>query len=84
MSAAVVPFPIARRRDFIVRQAQYALSLKPQKGEEHIARQVQCQAQAMRRRGVAEDLVGRELNSMAAAIRAVMWQVVMQTPGGAA
>jgi hypothetical protein len=83
MSAVVLPFPLARRLDLIHRQADYALCLKPEKAEQHIARQLQCQAEALRRRGVSGDVIDRELKSMEAAIRAAMWHVVFDTPGGA-
>jgi hypothetical protein len=82
MTAAVVPFPLARRIDLIHRQAEYALCLKPEKAEQHIERQLQCQADALRRRGVAEDAITRELKGMEAAIRAAMWNVVFDKPGG--
>jgi Family of unknown function (DUF6074) len=83
MTAEVLPFPLARRLDLIHRQADYALCLKPQKAEEHIARQLHCQADALRRRGIAETTIARELRGMEAAIRAAMWNVVFDRPGGA-
>lgn len=75
MGAAVLPFPLSRRLDLIQRQAEYALALKPEKGEAHIQRQIQCQADALRRRGIPEEIVQRELSSMRAAIRAEMWRL---------
>ena len=83
MTATVVPFPLARRVDLIQRQAEYALCLKPEKAERHIERQLQCQAEALRRRGVAEQAINRELVGMEGAIRAAMWHVVFDAPGGA-
>ena len=61
MSAVVLPFPLARRLDLIHRQADYALCLRPLKAEQHIERQLQCQVDALRRRGVAEDIIAREI-----------------------
>jgi len=81
MTATVVPFPLARRLDLIHRQAEYALCLKPEKAEQHIARQLQCQADALHRRGVSDDIIALELKAMEAAIRAAMWNVVFDTPG---
>lgn len=80
MTALVVPFPLARRLDLIQRQAEYALCLKPEKAERHIERQLQCQAHALRRRGVGDDVINRELASMEAAIRTVMWHLMFDTP----
>jgi Family of unknown function (DUF6074) len=81
MSAVVIPFPLARRIDLIHRQAEYALCLKPEQAEQHIARQLQCQADALHRRGVSDDIIVHELKAMEAAIRAAMWNVVFDTPG---
>jgi hypothetical protein len=82
-TAAIVPFPLARRIDLIQRQAEYALCLSPDKAERHIERQLQCQADALRRRGVPEPTIARELIGMEGAIRAAMWRVVFDAPGGA-
>ena len=81
MSAVIVPFPLARRLDLIHRQAEYALCLNPEKAEQHIARQLQCQADALHRRGISDDIIAHELKAMEAAIRAAMWNVVFDTPG---
>jgi hypothetical protein len=81
MSAVVVPFPLARRLDLIYRQAEYALCLKPDQADQHITRQLQCQAAALHRRGVSDDIIAHELRAMEAAIRAAMWNVVFDTPG---
>ncbi|PSO29838.1 DUF6074 family protein [Bradyrhizobium sp. MOS002] len=72
MSAAVFPFPLARRRDMIARQARYAAELSADAGERHIAHQVKLQADAMRRKGVSEDLIAREIACMDRAIRALL------------
>jgi Uri superfamily endonuclease len=84
MSAMVVPFPLARRLDLIHRQAEYALCLKPEKVEQHIARQLQCQADALRRRGISDHTITQELTAMEAAIRAAMWHTTFDTPSGKA
>lgn len=83
MTAKVVPFPLARRVDLIQRQAQYALCLKPAKAEQHIQRQLQCQREALRRRGVAEDIITSEIEGMEAAVRAAMWRLTFDTTGEA-
>lgn len=83
MTAAVVPFPLARRTAMIQRQADYALCLKPEKAERHIQRQLQCQTENLQRRGVADDLISREIASMESAIRSAMWHLTFDTPGEA-
>lgn len=83
MTATVVPFPLARRTAMIQRQADYALCLKPEKAEQHIQRQIQTQADLLRRRGVDDGVIVRELASMESAIRAAMWRLMFDTPGEA-
>ncbi|QOZ17434.1 hypothetical protein XI02_22270 [Bradyrhizobium sp. CCBAU 21365] len=80
VTAAVIPFPLARRLHLIQRQAEYALCLRPEKAEQHIQRQLQCQADALVRRGVAPDLIQRELAGMETAIRAAMWRLTFDMP----
>lgn len=80
MSALVLPFPLVRRLDLIHRQAKYAVCLRPEKGDRHIERQLQTQADAMRRRGVAENMINRELAGMESAIRTAMWHLMFGQP----
>ena len=75
MTAAVLPFPLARRLDLIHRQAEYALCLTPEKAKAHIQRQLQCQADVLLRRGVDVAVIRRELIGMEAAIRSAMWRL---------
>ncbi|MGY2935988.1 hypothetical protein ACVWZ6_005590 [Bradyrhizobium sp. GM6.1] len=82
MTSVVVPFPLARRQRFIARQAERAAELRPDAGERHIQQQVRLQAAAMRRKGVAEDLIAAEARMMEAAIRTALWKSVLGTPGG--
>ncbi|UPK28388.1 DUF6074 family protein [Bradyrhizobium sp. 195] len=70
--AEVVPFPITRRRAFIARQAHVAAGMRPEAGERYIQHQLNTQAASMRRKGVADFVIQRELNSMELAIRTTM------------
>jgi hypothetical protein len=74
MSADVLPFPIARRRDFIATQAEWAAMvaarLDPDTGTLYLKLQIKIQQDYMRRNGIAEDLVQRELRCMEAALGA--------------
>lgn len=72
MGASVLPFPLARRRDLIVRQARRYVELNPDAAERHIAYQVEVQAAAMRRRGIDNDLIKRECRCFEGAIRALL------------
>jgi hypothetical protein len=79
MTAVIVPFPIARRRAFIQKQADHATCLNPDASERYLEYQLQVQRDAMRRRGVAEDLIARELKCMAAAVRQELLRVSVST-----
>lgn len=81
--AEVVPFPIVRRRAFIQRQASRAAELNQHAGERHIQQQVKVQVDAMRRKGIPEDLIALEVKCMETAIRAALWKAVIDAPGGA-
>jgi hypothetical protein len=82
MSAAIVPFPIARRRAFIAKQAHHAAELNADSGVRYLQHQIKIQGDAMRRKGIDEDLIQRELRCMAHAIRAAFIQDKVQQPGG--
>jgi hypothetical protein len=75
MSAIIVPFPIARRRDFIRKQAAHAARMNPDSAVRYVERQLLAQRDAMRRRGIAENMIDRELHSMAAAMHTEFLQV---------
>jgi Family of unknown function (DUF6074) len=72
MTAAIVPFPLAKRRTMIDRQARYAVELRPDAAERHIQQQLKVQGDSMRRRGIDEDLIACELKCMRAAISAAL------------
>jgi hypothetical protein len=71
-NCTVIPFPLARRRSMICRLARYASQLRSEAAERHIQLQLQVQADTMRRRGVDEDLVRRELKYMESAVRTLL------------
>jgi uncharacterized protein DUF6074 len=69
MTALIVPFPIVRRHGFIRRQADHAASMSPDAAVRYVEHQLTVQRDAMRRRGIAENLIDRELYRMAMAMR---------------
>jgi hypothetical protein len=81
MNAKILPFPLAKRRQMIARQARYAAALSADAAERHIAHQLQLQADALRRKGVEPSLIQHELRSMETAIRKLLGCAVF---GGAA
>jgi hypothetical protein len=76
MTAVVLPFPILRRHGFVQKQAAHAASMNPDTSARYVEYQLQVQRDAMRRRGVAEDLIARELKAMEAAIRRELLQAL--------
>jgi hypothetical protein len=69
MSAQIIPFPIVRRRSYIAKQAEQMACMKLEAAARYLKHQLQVQRDAMRRRGVAEALIEREIKNMEAAIR---------------
>jgi Family of unknown function (DUF6074) len=78
MTAVVLAFPAAKRRDLVISIARRALSFRHAAGEQHVERSLRLQAEALRRKGVTESDIQREMKSLEAAVRAVMWESVMQ------
>ena len=76
MTAAVVPFPLIRRRNFIARQVNRAFELTAEAAERHIQSQIKIQTDAMRRKGISEILITREIRSMESAIRSMLSRAV--------
>jgi hypothetical protein len=79
MSADIVPFPIARRSAFIQKQADHATCLRPDAAGRYLEYQMQVQRDAMRRRGVPEDLVARELKCMERAVHQELLRASLST-----
>lgn len=75
--ATILPFPLARRRLMIEKQARYAAEINSDAAERHIQQQLKIQADSMRRRGIDEDIIARELRCMETAIRAALCRVSM-------
>jgi hypothetical protein len=76
MTATVYPFPIHRRNGFIEKQATHAASMNPDASARYVEYQIQVQGDAMRRRGISDDLIARELKLMDAAIRRQLLQAL--------
>jgi predicted GIY-YIG superfamily endonuclease len=69
MTATILPFPILCRHGFIQKQAAYAACMNPDASARYLSHQLKVQSDAMRRRGVAEALIAREIKNMESAIR---------------
>jgi hypothetical protein len=82
--AAILPFPIVRRHGFDGKQIAHASQVNSDASARYLRYQLKLQGDAMRRRGIGEDFVQRELRCMASAIRAAFAQNVADNPGGGA
>jgi hypothetical protein len=78
MTAVIVPFPMANRRSMILRQARYAAVLSPVAAERHIRQQLKVQAQAMRRKGIDERVIAREIDCLETSI----WTTLLRDVSG--
>jgi len=76
-TATMLAFPARRRHDLVRNIARGMAKLSRKKGEEHLQRQLQIQADTMRRRGIAEAVITRELRGLATAARAAVWRCVL-------
>lgn len=79
-TAEVVPFPLARRRAFIERHARIIAGMRADAGERYLHRQLLIQFDTLERKGVACDVIEREVLSLQSAIRAALWKAVLM-PG---
>jgi hypothetical protein len=78
MTAIVFPFPILRRHGFIRKQSSHAALMNPDSGVRYLQHQIDVQAETMRRRGINEDLIQRELHCMRRALQAEFSGNIMQ------
>lgn len=71
---AVVPFPLTRRRAFVLKQAAFYARQEPRAAESNLLRQLDVQRRALERRGVQPSTITAELAALATAIRAHAWR----------
>jgi hypothetical protein len=77
MSASIVPFPIAKRIDLIHSVARRMLELPPDRAERHLEFSIDRQARVLRRRGIDQEVVDREVAAFVAAVRTEIWHRVL-------
>lgn len=76
-TAEIIPYPLARRRAFVDRHARIIAGMRPEAGERHLQRQLLIQFDTLERKGVACDVIEREVLSLGSAIRAALWNAVL-------
>jgi len=67
--AIVIPFPIVRRRDFVLRNAARIAEAQHKTAEKLFTHTINVQVETMARRGIAPRLIAREAKALATAIR---------------
>jgi hypothetical protein len=65
----ILPFPLARRRAFVRRQAEWFVSQPRHAAEKNLRHQINVQADVLLRKGVAPEVVEREAADLERAIR---------------
>jgi hypothetical protein len=76
-SAKMIAFPLGRRHHFVERLAAQIASRSTDAGEAHLLQQLARQREILSRKGVPEKAIERELRSLAAAIRAELWRLLL-------
>jgi Family of unknown function (DUF6074) len=74
---AVMPFPRRRARELVEHHARNIARISPQAARLYLRRMMRVYAEEMRSRGIAEPIIEREVDALAAAIRAATWTAVL-------
>jgi hypothetical protein len=78
---SVDPFPLARRRSLVLKLARHMAAKPPAAAETYLQQQLGRQIDALHRKGIADQVVEREVRAMESAVRAELWRLVLTPPG---
>ncbi|HEV7339031.1 MAG TPA: DUF6074 family protein [Bosea sp. (in: a-proteobacteria)] len=84
MTARVLCFPLARRVAFVRKQANSMAMRSEALAEKYVALQMRLQAETLRKKGLGEGDVIREVASLEQAIRAELALMLSRSQGGVA
>jgi hypothetical protein len=76
----LLAFPLERRIGFVRRLAAQVLARRADVGNRRLAAQLRVQAEALKRKGLGDDVVRRETASLEAAVRREIWRTVLGAP----
>jgi hypothetical protein len=79
-SAIVLAFPIARRRDHVEALAAQMMARPLEQAEKHLAFQLRRKRAGLARKGLAADVVEREVCAFEGAVRRALWTLVISPP----
>ena len=78
---SVIPFPLIRRRRFVMRNAIRLEAVPHKTAEKILAATLKQQTEVMRRRSIAGAVIDAETRSLESAIRAELWRLIILRPG---
>ena len=79
-SIKLIPFPLARRHDLVLRLARQMAARLPDDAEQHLQQQLQRQATVLRRKGIQNATVVAQVRSFELAVRTELWRFVLVPP----
>jgi hypothetical protein len=81
VSAEIIPFPRTKNRPFIEKHALNAANMTVKGGNNYLRIQIDKQRETMERRGIAPDVIDREIAALEDAIRAELALYEPYQPG---
>jgi hypothetical protein len=79
-TAAILAFPIARRRDQVRALAAQMLARPQEQAQKHLEFQLRRKLNTLRKKQVPEDVALREVRCFESAVRAELWRLVLTPP----
>jgi hypothetical protein len=80
MARLTIAFPLARRSALIRRLAEQMLVRSPSEAEVHFAAQARRQGASLRRKGISETAIQKEVEAFTGAVRRELWRMMMEAP----
>jgi len=81
--AEILPFPLARRRGFVWRQAHWYAEQPHAAAEKNLTHQLTVQRQTLEKRGIDHRRISAEVEALEHAIRAAVCRIMLQGGGAA-
>jgi hypothetical protein len=77
----VVPYPLARRRDLVLRLAEQMAVRAPGAAEKHLAQQIKRHVAILQRKGVDSLVIEEQTRALKSAVLSELFRVVLTRPG---
>lgn len=82
MSADIVVFPLARRRDLVWRYAEAMARVSPNDADQYLITQLEIVWNDLEQKGLPCPVIEREVIALGRAVRAELWHLILAAPGG--